>query len=161
MSERIDLATQIAQVTGIQPEKVCEVGQLALQDLHRITIVDEKGLTAAVMEACFSFGGEAAFHLIGLFVADHDYHGRNDDAGMWNEVAMRFIPTAYREGCARIAPWFAEKTPERVRLDADIGGRSRSMSKHDEQRDTEQGEPARPLKLGARRHKSKLKSKAP
>jgi hypothetical protein len=137
MSDQNDLATRIAQATGIQPEKVCKVVQLALQDLHRITIVDEKGLTAAIMEACFSFGGEAAFHLIGLFATDHAYHGRNDDAGIWNEVAMRFIPSAYREGCARIAPWFAKKTPERLRLDADIRERSRSMSKHDEQRDTD------------------------
>jgi hypothetical protein len=27
MSEKIDLATRIAQATGIEPEKVCEVGQ--------------------------------------------------------------------------------------------------------------------------------------
>jgi hypothetical protein len=27
MSEKIDLATRIAQASGIEPEKVCEVGQ--------------------------------------------------------------------------------------------------------------------------------------
>jgi hypothetical protein len=114
------LVVRIAQSTGLQPEKVAEVVQLALEEIHRITIVDEKGPTAAVMEACFSFGDKAAFHLIGLYVSEHDYHGRGDDAGIWNEVAMRFIPTAYAEGCDRIAPWFREKTPARLLQDADI-----------------------------------------
>jgi len=94
--------------------------QLALQELHRITIVDEKGPTAAAMEACFSFGSKAAFHLMGLFASEHDYHGRKDDAGVWSEIAMRFIPTAFQEGCGRIAPWFAEKTVARRELDAAI-----------------------------------------
>jgi hypothetical protein len=132
MSERNGLATRIAQATGIPPEKVCEVVQLALEELHHIMIVDEKGPTAAVMEACFSFGGDAAFHLIGLFVSEHDYHGRDDDAGIWSEVAKRFIPSAYAEGCARIAPWFREKTADRLGLDADIRHSSTSMSKNDE-----------------------------
>src|SRR5580765_2793649 len=125
MSERNDLATRIAQATGVRPEKVCEVVQLALEELHRITIVDEKGPTAAVMEACFSFGGAAAFHLIGLYASEHQYHGRDDDAGIWAEVGRRFIPTEYVEGCVRIAPWFAEKTADRLGLDADIRNRSK------------------------------------
>jgi hypothetical protein len=132
MSERNGLATRIAQATSVQPEKVCEVVRLALEELHRISIIDEKGPTAAVMESCFSFGGEAAFHLIGLFVSEHDYHGRNDDAGIWSEVAKRFIPSEYAEGCARIAPWFREKTADRLGLDAAIRNRSRSISKNDE-----------------------------
>jgi hypothetical protein len=132
MSERNGLATRIAQATSVQPEKVCEVVRLALEELHRISIIDEKGPTAAVMESCFSFGGEAAFHLIGLFVSEHDYHGRNDDAGIWSEVAKRFIPSEYAEGCARIAPWFREKTADRLGLDADIRHSSTSMSKNDE-----------------------------
>lgn len=119
MSERDDLATRIAEATGVQPQKVGDVVRLALQELHRLTIVDEKGPTAAVMETCFSFGGAAAFHLIGLFASEHAYHGRNDSAGMWSEVAMRFIPKAFAEGCARIAPWFGERTPKRVLLDAE------------------------------------------
>lgn len=98
---------------------MCEVVQRALEELHCISIVDEKGPTAAAMEACFSFGDKAAFHLIGLFASEHAYHGRRDNAGMWNEVAMRFIPSAYAEGCARISPWFAEKTAGRLRLDRD------------------------------------------
>ena len=131
MSERNDLTTRVGQATGIDPEMVCEVVHLALEELHRISIVDAKGPTAAVMEACFSFGGEAAFHLIGLYASEHDYHGRDDDAGIWNEVVMRFIPSAYREGCDRIAPWFAEKTAGRLRLDADIRNRPNSISKLD------------------------------
>jgi hypothetical protein len=119
------LVIRIAQSTGLQPEKVAEVVQLALEEIHRIAIVDEKGPTAAVMEACFSFGEKAAFHLIGLYVSEHDYHGRGDDAGIWNEVAMRFIPTAYAEGCDRMAPWFSEKTPDRLLLDADKPRRPR------------------------------------
>jgi hypothetical protein len=146
MSERSDLATRIAQATGIQPEKVCEVVQLALEELHRIMIVDEKGPTAAVMEARFSFGGEAAFHLIGLFASEHAYHGRDDDVGMWSEVAMRFIPSAYAEGWARIAPWFGEKTADRLRLDAAIRNRSWSMSKNDE-RDADCSMPQEPLQV--------------
>jgi len=47
--ERNDLSTRIAQATGIDPEKVHEVVRLALEELHRITIVDEKGPTAAVI----------------------------------------------------------------------------------------------------------------
>jgi hypothetical protein len=140
MSERNGLATRIGQATGIPPEKVCEVVQLALEELHHIMIVDEKGPTAAVMEACFSFGGDAAFHLIGLFVSEHDYHGRDDDAGIWSEVAKRFIPSAYAEGCARIAPWCREKTTDRLGLDADIRHSSTSMSKNDE-RDTDCSKP--------------------
>ena len=132
MSEGSDLATRIAQATAIQPEKVCEVVQLALEELQRITIVDEKGPTAAVMEACFSFGDAAAFHLIGLFASEHAYHGRDDDAGAWSEMAMRFIPSAYAQGCARIAPWFGEKTAARLRLDAEIKSSSSLMSESDE-----------------------------
>jgi hypothetical protein len=120
MSEQDDLATSIAEATGVQPQKVREAVRLALQELHRLTIVDEKGPTAAVMETCFSFGGDAAFHLIGLFASEHAYQGRMDSAGMWSEMAMRFIPSAYAEGCNRIAPWFAERTPKRVLLDDDL-----------------------------------------
>jgi hypothetical protein len=50
----------------------------------------------------------------------HDYHGRDDEAGIWVEVAKRFIPDAYREGCQRIAPWFAGKTADRLALDTDV-----------------------------------------
>jgi hypothetical protein len=71
-----------------------------------------------LMEACFSFGAEAAFHLMGLFASENDYHGRKDEAAMWSEVAIRFIPSAYREGCDRIVPWFSEKTVTRRELDA-------------------------------------------
>jgi hypothetical protein len=120
MSERDDLTTGIAEATGVQPQKVGDVVRLALEELHRLTIVDEKGPTAAVMEACFSFGGEAAFHLIGLFASEHAYHGQNDSAGMWSEVAMRFIPRAYAEGCDRIAPWFSQRTAARLELEAAI-----------------------------------------
>jgi len=118
--ERSGLATQISRSTGVPPEKVAGVVQLALQELHRISIIDEKGPTAAVMEACFSFGAEAAFHLVGLFVSEHDYHGREDDAGIWSEVAKRFIPAEFEAGCDRIARWFAEKTADRRALDAAI-----------------------------------------
>ena len=76
------LVARITQSTGVQPEKVAEVVQLALEQLHRITIVDERGPTAAVVEARFSFGDKAAFHLIGLYVSEHDYYGRGDDAGI-------------------------------------------------------------------------------
>ena len=127
--------TRIAEATDIQPEKVCEVVQLALEELHRIMIIDEKGPTAAVMEACFSFGGEAAFHLIGLFASEHAYHGRDDNVFLWREVAMRFIPSAYAEGRDRIAPWFDEKTAARIRLDTEIKNSSSSLSETDE-RDT-------------------------
>jgi hypothetical protein len=48
---------------------------------------------------------------------------------------MRFIPTAYAEGCDRIAPWFREKTPARLLLDADIREHSRSTSKRAEQQE--------------------------
>jgi hypothetical protein len=34
------------------------------------------------MATCFSFGADAAFHLIGLFASEHHYHGRHDDAGV-------------------------------------------------------------------------------
>jgi hypothetical protein len=91
MSEKNGLATRIAQATDIHLGKVCEVVKLALEELHRISIIDEKGPTAAVMEACFSFGDETAFHLIGLFVSEHDYHGRDDDAGIWSEVTTSAV----------------------------------------------------------------------
>jgi hypothetical protein len=84
MSERDDLKSRIAEKTGVQPTKVTEVVRLALEQLHRLSVVDEKGPTEAVMEACFSFGDAAAFHLIGLFVTEHAYHGRFDDAGIWD-----------------------------------------------------------------------------
>jgi hypothetical protein len=121
-----DLAIQIGLATRLEPERVSEVVTLALEELHRLTIVDEKGPTAAVMEACFSFGSKAAFHLIGLYASEHDYHGRNDDAVIWNEVAMRFIPETTQDECKRIARWFAEKTADRLRLDA---ARGPSMAK--------------------------------
>jgi hypothetical protein len=72
------------------------------------------------MEARFSFGDKAAFHLIGLYVSEYDYHGRDDEAGIWVEVAKRFISDAYREGCQRIAPWFTAKTADRLALDTDM-----------------------------------------
>ena len=140
MSEKNGLATRIAQATDIHRGKVCEVVKLALEELHRISIIDEKGPTAAVMEACFSFGDETAFHLIGLFISEHDYHGRDDDAGIWSEVAKRFIPSAYAEGRARIVPWFREKTADRLGLGAAIRNRSRSMSKNEE-RDVDYSKP--------------------
>jgi hypothetical protein len=115
-----DLASRIAKVTGVDAARVGQVIRLALEELHRISIVDELGPTAAVEETCFSFGPEVAFHLIGLYVSEHDYHGRDDDAGIWAEVAKRFFPTEYREGCARIARWFSEKTDDRLALDVGI-----------------------------------------
>jgi hypothetical protein len=86
------------------------------------------------MEACFSFGDDAAFHFIGLYASEHDYHGRSDEAGTWTEVAKRFIPTAYAEGCVRVAPWFAEKTAGRLRLDAAIRDQLRPSSERDRQK---------------------------
>jgi hypothetical protein len=113
-----NLAARIAQATGVEPGKVTEVVQLAFEELHRIAIVDEKGPTAAVIEACFSFGDEAAFHLMGLYASEHDYHDREDEAGIWSETAMRLIPSAYRERCDRIAPWFSERAAARLRAAA-------------------------------------------
>jgi hypothetical protein len=43
------LSIRIAKQTGLEPVKVGEVVQLALEELHRISIVDERGLTAAMM----------------------------------------------------------------------------------------------------------------
>lgn len=119
--------TRIVQKTGLGPEKIRDVIFLYLAEVHRITIVDEKGPTAAVMETCFSFGADAAFHLIGLYASEHQYHGRDDAAWAWSEVAMRFIPQAHQEGGERIASWFAEQTPARVSLDEDI--RARPMTR--------------------------------
>ena len=113
-----DFASRIARATAVDETSVREVVRLVLEELHRISIVHEKGPTAAVMETCFSFGAEAAFHLTGIYACEHDYHGRHDDAGAWAELAMRFIPTAYREGCDRIAPWFSQKTAARLKLEA-------------------------------------------
>jgi hypothetical protein len=104
----------------LEEARVSQVIRLALEQPHRTSIVDERGPTAAVEETCFSFGPEAAFHLIGLFVSEHDYHGRDDEAGIWAEVAKRFFPTEYREGCARIARWFSEKTDDRLAIDIGI-----------------------------------------
>jgi hypothetical protein len=101
-----DLAAKIGISTGMEPAKVAEVVQLALEELHRLTIVGDKGPTDAAMEACFSFGGEAAFHFIGILAVENAYGGRMDEASTWSEVAMRFIPGAYSEGVERIAPWF-------------------------------------------------------
>jgi hypothetical protein len=129
MVAKMDLASRIGQTAGVEPEKVCEVVTLALEEFHRLTIVDEKGPTAAVMEACFAFGADAAFHLMGFLSSEHDYHGRIDEARVWNEVAMRFIPEAHRKGCERIAPWFSEKTPARVRLD-DASNRPTGSFRH-------------------------------
>ena len=112
--DKVNLSPKIVQATGLEPEKICEVVYLYLAEMHRIMIVDEKGPTAAAMETCFSFGADAAFHLIGLYASNDHYHGRDDDAGVWNEVAMRFIPQAHREGCERISPWFSERTPARA-----------------------------------------------
>jgi hypothetical protein len=64
--------------------------------IHRITIIDERGTTAAVMEACFSFGDKAAFHLIGLYVSEHDYHGRDDEAGVLAIEASYFVEAILR-----------------------------------------------------------------
>jgi hypothetical protein len=113
----MDLASRIGWTAGVEPEKVCEVVTLALEEFHRLTIVDEKGMMAAAMEACFAFGADAAFHLMGFLSSDHNYQGRTDEARVWNEVAMRFIPEAHRKGCERIAPWFSERSPARVRID--------------------------------------------
>jgi UDP-N-acetylmuramoylalanine-D-glutamate ligase len=41
--DKICVATRIAQATGLEPEKIADVIQLYLVELHRITIVDEKG----------------------------------------------------------------------------------------------------------------------
>jgi hypothetical protein len=83
--DKVEPITRIVQATGLEPEKICEVVYLYLADMHRIMIVDEKGPTAAAMETCFSFGADAAFHLIGLYASNDHYHGRDDDAGVWNE----------------------------------------------------------------------------
>jgi hypothetical protein len=46
--------TQIAHAIGLQPDKIGQVVQLAFEELHRITILDEEGLTATAMAAYFS-----------------------------------------------------------------------------------------------------------
>ncbi|MEE1614044.1 hypothetical protein [Microvirga sp. CF3016] len=108
---------EIAAKVGVEPEKVCEIVQLALEEFHRQTAIGDKGPSDAVMEACFSFGAEAAFHLIGLFACFSAYRGNFDEAAIWEEVGMRLIPNAYQEGVDRIAPWFSERSPERLRHD--------------------------------------------
>ena len=127
--DKVEPITRIVQATGLEPEKICEVVCLYLADMHRIMIVDEKGPTAAAMETCFSFGADAAFHLIGVYASNDHYHGRDDDAGAWNEVAMRFIPQAHREGCERISPWFSERTPARASLDKYLKKRARASKR--------------------------------
>lgn len=114
---------EIAAKVGIEPEKVSEIVQLALEEFHRQAAVGEKGPTDAAMEACFSFGAEAAFHLIGLFACLHSYRGDFDEAATWNEVGMRFIPDAYEEGVKRIAPWFLERSRKRIEYDEYIASR--------------------------------------
>lgn len=126
--DRDDLTTRIARGTAVPPEKVGEVVQMALEELHRIAIVDDKGPTAAAMAACFAFGAETAFHLMGLFASEHDYHGRQDEAGMWSEISARLIPQAYREGCDRIAPWLMERTEARSRLNKEILNRPKRQA---------------------------------
>jgi hypothetical protein len=132
MGDQPDLATQIGQATGVDPGRVQEIVQLALEELHRITIVHENGPKEAMLEACFCFGGEAAFHLVGLFAATHHYHGQDDDAGMWCDVVKCLIPNEYAEGCERIKPWFREKTLERLLQDADRRNRARSVRENDD-----------------------------
>jgi hypothetical protein len=107
----------IAAEAGIERDKVCRIVELALAQLHRQTMVGASGPTDAVMDACFSFGADAAFHLIGLFACFQAYRGNFDDAADWDELGMRFIPDAYQKGVARIAPWRAERSPERVKYD--------------------------------------------
>ena len=127
--DKVEPITRIVQATGLEPAKICEVVYLYLAAMHRIMIVDEKGPTAAAMETCFSFGADAAFHLIGLYASNDHYHDRDDDAGEWNEVAMRFIPQAHREGCERISPWFSERTPARASLDKYLKKRARASKR--------------------------------
>jgi hypothetical protein len=127
--DKVEPITRMVQATGLEPEKICEVVYLYLAEMHRIMIVDEKGPTAAAMQTCFSFGADAAFHLFGLYASQDQYHGRDDDAGVWNEVAMRFIPQAHRQGCERVASWFSERTPARASLDDHLKNRARTSSK--------------------------------
>jgi hypothetical protein len=44
-----------------------------------------------------------------MIISDHENHDRLDDAGIWHEMLMRFIPTEYAEGRVRIAPWLASR----------------------------------------------------
>jgi hypothetical protein len=87
MSE--NLAEKIAARTGVDPAKVVEVVQLALEELHRLTVVGDKGPTDAAMETCFS--GEAAFTLHRCLSDGEPHDGRVNEARTWSEVAIRFI----------------------------------------------------------------------
>jgi hypothetical protein len=64
-SDKTEPMTRIVQATGLDPQKICDVVYLYLAEMHRITIVDERGATAAAMETCFSLGADAAFSLDG------------------------------------------------------------------------------------------------
>lgn len=112
-----DLASQISGSTGVAVDMVRGIVTEALSHIHRLAMVGDKGATDAVLETRFSFGEDAAFHLIGFLATSASYKGDLDGARDWNEVAQRFIPDAYRKGVKRIEPWFDQRTPGRRIID--------------------------------------------
>ena len=56
MSEVDTPLARIDRGTGISPDRVGEVVQVALEELHRIAAIEEEGPSASVMAACFAFG---------------------------------------------------------------------------------------------------------
>jgi len=113
----VTLTDTITERTGVDSHHVNEIIEQALEELHRLCIVGDKGPTDAVMEACLSFGGKASFHFIGILAVDRAFTGDVDGAREWDEMAKRFIPEAYCDGVSRVSAWLKERTSTRIALD--------------------------------------------
>ncbi|HYC32864.1 MAG TPA: hypothetical protein VEB59_11295 [Gemmatimonadales bacterium] len=80
---------QIAAESGITIEQARKALTAGLRSLHRTAVTHQEGVTAALMQSYFCFGGEACFHVFGLL----EEARMNCDADLpWSETMERFAP---------------------------------------------------------------------
>jgi hypothetical protein len=111
-----EIVNRIASQTVCEPEQVREIVRLAFEALHKIAFCDERNVTAALMECCWTFGEEACYHLGGIL---EEARVGTDPGIPWSEFFLRFYPDSPRQFRPIVEEWAKDRTKDRKALDDD------------------------------------------
>lgn len=94
----------VAAEAGVTEDQARRIATAVLRGLHRAALVEQRGLTDAMLEAYFSFGQEACYHFVGLLEKQRLDH---DPDLPWSETISRFAPHLWVYESVR-EKWLAE-----------------------------------------------------
>lgn len=96
---------QIALEAGITHEQARIAAAAVLRELHQCAVVNDMGLTGAIMGAYFELGEEACYHFVGILEEQRCCHDSDD---RWSETMMRFAPDTMQYYDPIFTKWVTE-----------------------------------------------------